>query len=746
MKSDCFNSVISVLLVIITISGAIPGVASAADGDVEGDGNSTIDLTIEDISFAPGNPEPGQTVTITATVKNQGTETSGLTNLKWYNSDTSIGQEEVQALESGSSQQISLSWTTQNEETVDIRAIVDEENSVPESDENNNEKTQPLTFRKAGFPDLIIDTFTYPENPRPAEHQSIQINVKNQGTSTSDGTKLKLYIGGILEREWDLPQLAGGESILETYTWIPVLEGPVEIKAVVDEENLISESSEENNQETATINVVDNPLPDLIIEDIVPESSAPQIGNLLNITLKVKNQGTASSEAVVVKYYINGNEGQDIYVPPLLPGGDTAVVFSLTPNTEGQMEVRGLVDSGTAVYESNEANNGFTKIVNVVAILPDLTIESLSVNPEAPKPGENITFTVTIKNNGPGASHRCELQYSINGNNETSSGKIAVPALAAGETTKGIFFWVPTAEGQIEVKLMADSGAVVRENDETNNELIKTVKIAKEATSSGSSGSGSGSGSGSSSSSSSSSKSSSGGMGSGLSKEPASNVAAKELAIRNVISGYHMRYDFPENRTFIIYVEYDAKRTFKRTTTTVEVLKNKSTLVPNLPSGRIFKHVNIWIGDKGGGLPAALENGITGFKVEKKWITDNNINESRINLQWYNKSWQPLYTEKVGEDKNYVYFKAKTPGFSSFAITEYTGEEEIKDENTTQIGATIKETLKNLEGEGKAILNASAEKEDSKEKKPMGMAKILMAISLPLFMILVEYFVLKKKL
>lgn len=58
----------------------------------------------------------------------------------------------------------------------------------------------------------------------------------------------------------------------------------------------------------------------------------------------------------------------------------------------------------------------------------------------------------------------------------------------------------------------------------------------------------------------------------------------------------------------------------------------------------------------------------------------------------------------------------------------------------------IQETLRSWEGGGKAILNSSAEREDDIQKKPMGVAKILLAISLPLFMILVEYFVLKKKI
>ena len=223
-----------------------------------------------------------------------------------------------------------------------------------------------------------------------------------------------------------------------------------------------------------------------------------------------------------------------------------------------------------------------------------------------------------------------------------------------------------------------------------------------------------------------------------ISKEPASNVAAKELSTRNVISNTHIKYDFPGNSTCIICIEYDAERTFLKTTTTVEELKNKSIFVPTLPYGIIYKYVNIWLGDKGEGQPTSLKNGLVEFRVEKSWINDNNVNESLVTLQWYNKSWEPLYTRKVGEDNNYAYFESRTSGFSSFAITEFTG----VDKNGTQIGAKLQGTLRSLENTGKVSINGSSN--NSRAQKAREAAKILMAISLPLT--LAGYFLVRKKL
>ena len=152
--------------------------------------------------------------------------------------------------------------------------------------------------------------------------------------------------------------------------------------------------------------------------------------------------------------------------------------------------------------------------------------------------------------------------------------------------------------------------------------------------------------------------------------EPASNIYAKELVIRNVMGGYPARFDFVENTTCITDIAFDPLMTFRKTITTAEVLKGISVFVQELPTGRIYQYTDIFVGDKGAGLPIHLKNGLVGFKVEKAWIKDNNVNESLVTLQWYNNSWEPLSTEKVGEDNNYVYFESKTPGFSFFVITE----------------------------------------------------------------------------
>lgn len=252
---------------------------------------------------------------------------------------------------------------------------------------------------------------------------------------------------------------------------------------------------------------------------------------------------------------------------------------------------------------------------------------------------------------------------------------------------------------------------------------------------------------------SSSSGSSSGGGHSGggviTSLEPSRNIDAKETASRYINSGSHVKFGFPINATCIISLEFDPKKTFKRTTAIIEMLKEKSVQVPQLPPGKIYKNVNIQVGNAGTLLSENIGNASIGFKVEKTWMSENIDKKSEICLWRYNQiSWNKLEAKKISEDDQYSYFEAKTPGFSSFVITAYTREENTSEE--MKIEQKDPEAMSSLE---KTYTNSSTN--ENKDNKPLsvgadngkdengnkqesgGKIKSVIVISLPLLALLI---------
>ena len=81
----------------------------------------------------------------------------------------------------------------------------------------------------------------------------------------------------------------------------------------------------------------------------------------------------------------------------------------------------------------------------------------------------------------------------------------------------------------------------------------------------------------------------SGGGGAGGSPEPQSNVEAKEISQTFIASGNHAKFDFPQQATPVVYVNFDSKKTAGKTKTIAEMLKGKSILVSGLPSDEVYK-------------------------------------------------------------------------------------------------------------------------------------------------------------
>lgn len=98
---------------------------------------------------------------------------------------------------------------------------------------------------------------------------------------------------------------------------------------------------------------------------------------------------------------------------------------------------------------------------------------------------------------------------------------------------------------------------------------------------------------------------------------------------------------------------------------TVEQLENKPSSVPQ-PAGVVYSYVKI---DALNVTDDDLESAKLGFKVEKKWVDNENINKSLIYLNRYTNTWERLDTAFINETTDYLNFESRTPGFSFFAIT-----------------------------------------------------------------------------
>ncbi|MBI2578074.1 MAG: hypothetical protein HYW26_00005 [Candidatus Aenigmarchaeota archaeon] len=114
--------------------------------------------------------------------------------------------------------------------------------------------------------------------------------------------------------------------------------------------------------------------PDLIVEDIWVDPSPPLFGKSSNITWRIKNQGSGNAAGTFrTKFYFDGVYKAYADTSGLAVGSTAAYYWPMTwPSDTNQHIVKVVVDTDSAITESNEGNNerseSFSGIVGTVTV------------------------------------------------------------------------------------------------------------------------------------------------------------------------------------------------------------------------------------------------------------------------------------------------------------------------------------------------------------------------------------------
>ena len=170
---------------------------------------------------------------------------------------------------------------------------------------------------------------------------------------------------------------------------------------------------------------------------------------------------------------INGSgfgEGQGSVTFNGLPGAITSwsnvQVIVTVPQDASSGPVALMNDEGV---RSNELNFTVT-----LPPLPDLVVESLTVNPQNPTTADDILITAIVRNQGTSAAALSELQIWVG--SEAQGTSHPVPALEAGATFE-VTRTVSLSADSYRTIARADHTGVVVEVDETNNESFLDFNV-----------------------------------------------------------------------------------------------------------------------------------------------------------------------------------------------------------------------------------------------------------------------------
>ncbi|NBD23874.1 glycosyl hydrolase [Paenibacillus sp. T1] len=144
------------------------------------------------------------------------------------------------------------------------------------------------------------------------------------------------------------------------------------------------------------------PNPDLAITSMTWTPASPIETDAITLNAVVKNNGTSSSGATTVNFYVGATKVGSAPVAALAAGATAAASASVAAQSAGTYAPTAKVDEENAVIELNESNNSYTSSSSlVVAAVPSSDfVAGASWTPNNPVVGNNVSFTVNLKNQG----------------------------------------------------------------------------------------------------------------------------------------------------------------------------------------------------------------------------------------------------------------------------------------------------------------------------------------------------------
>jgi len=320
------------------------------------------DLEVEILNL-PGTVSLGENQDIEVEVRNSGSCASGEFIVQFFTNNNLIGSQTVNNLDPGYSTTLNFNWVPTTLGIHNITAIIDPEDQIAESSEDNNESSGQCMVTSFALPDLNASNLEIPSPTYVNDNYQLNVTINNTGTSAASNFNVKLFENNVLVNTQIVTNLNPGSSIILIFNWTPVSIGERLLKVEVDQDDEVPESDENNNNITGTVTIILK-LPDLVVESINNPSNI-EIGTTYPVTVTIKNNGPGNSSGGSVSLY-NGSTLLGTQMLGTINSGDSYQFnYNWTPSLVGENNLRAHVDPENAVQEVNENNNQLTKMVVV---------------------------------------------------------------------------------------------------------------------------------------------------------------------------------------------------------------------------------------------------------------------------------------------------------------------------------------------------------------------------------------------
>ncbi|MBE6359230.1 MAG: hypothetical protein E7057_08300 [Lentisphaerae bacterium] len=442
------------------------------------------DLNINNYQVDKSSISTSESVKLTFTVNNTGTKTTADSTLKIYDGERFLREITVNSLAPDASRTYTVTIPS-GELSVGphkIYVVVDANGSITESDENNNRAYRTVNVVKRA--DLRMAEYNVSSNSITTKDSvKLTFKVYNDGDADAPASMIKVYDGDRLLREVALGEIVakGYRNCTITLTAGKLSVGTHKVNVVLDSGNLIAESNENNNNSHRTIFVkAPAAKPDLRMAEIGLSKNSITTQESVKLTFKVYNDGNADAPASTIKVYDGDRLLREVALGEIDAGSYRNCYITIPAGklSVGTHKVNVVLDAGNGIAESREDNNNSYRTIFVKAATaqPDLRMAEYDVSSNSITTQESVKLTFKVYNDGDvkAAASTIKVYDGDRLLREVALGEIDAKGyrncyitLTAGKLSVGTH----------KVNVVLDSGNLIAESNESNNNSYRTIFV-----------------------------------------------------------------------------------------------------------------------------------------------------------------------------------------------------------------------------------------------------------------------------
>lgn len=251
-----------------------------------------VDLTVSAIDIQPAGKPAGDIANVVVRVRSSGAYQGRVSvGVQIDGQDLPVTESVVSIPENGTTD-IPVRWTVTPGSARTIRAEVDPNNRISESDEANNALNHVVDY-PVSAPDFTVGGFEVEptEGLQQGDPVRVRLQVRNNGAAYAGNVPVRVSIGSGFQRVVTILAPLPGESRPVELTWNAIQGSNHPLSVVIDPDNTVPESNEDNNAlaQVLALNVAPRPALELAEVTEPPVPIAP--GQTVDVNIVLRNNG-----------------------------------------------------------------------------------------------------------------------------------------------------------------------------------------------------------------------------------------------------------------------------------------------------------------------------------------------------------------------------------------------------------------------------------------------------------------------